>query len=51
MTNFLKKAKENKHTIINGKLMLFLQAQKAFEIWTKILPELNEEFLEHLKND
>ena len=51
MTNFLKKAKEKEHTIINGKLMLFLQAQKAFEIWTKILPELNEEFLEHLKND
>ena len=31
--------------------VLFLQAQKAFEIWTEILPELNEEFLEHLKND
>ena len=51
MTNFLKKAKEREHIIINGKLMLFLQAQKAFEIWNKILPELNEEFLEHLKND
>ena len=49
MTNFLKNAKQKEHKIINGKLMLFLQAQKAFEIWTKILPELNEEFLEHIK--
>ena len=51
MTNFLKNAKQKEHIIINGKLMLFLQAQKAFEIWTNILPELNEEFLEHIKND
>ena len=51
MTNFLKKAKEKEHIVINGKLMLFLQARKAFEIWTKILPELNDEFIEHLKND
>lgn len=48
MTNLLKIAKEKDHTIINGKSMLFLQAQKAFQIWTGINPKINEKFLEYL---
>ena len=48
MTNLLKVAKEKNHTIINGKSMLFLQAQKAFQIWTGINPKINEKFLKYL---
>lgn len=48
MTNLLKIAKEKNHTIINGKSMLFLQAQKAFQIWTGINPKINEKFLKYL---
>ncbi len=51
MTNFLKKAEQNGHIFVNGKLMLIYQAQKAFEIWNNFLPEINEEFLNFLKND
>ena len=50
MTNLLKVAKEKNHTIINGKSMLFLQAQKAFQIWTGINPKINEKFLEYLND-
>ena len=48
MTNLLKIAKEKNHTIINGKSMLFLQAQKAFQIWTGINPKINQKFLKYL---
>ena len=48
MTNFLKNAKEKGHIIINGKSMLLLQAQKAFEIWTGIKPKIDEKFLNYL---
>ena len=48
MTNLLKIAKEKNHTVINGKSMLFLQAQKAFQIWTGINPKINEKFLKYL---
>ena len=50
LTNFLKNAKEKGHVIINGKLMLFLQAQKAFEIWTGINPKIDEKFLNYLND-
>ena len=45
LTNLLKEAKKKGHKIINGKLMLLFQAQKAFKIWTGIEPEINEKFL------
>ena len=45
LTNLLKEAKKRGHKIINGKLMLLFQAQKAFKIWTGIEPEINEKFL------
>ena len=50
MTNFLKIAKKNGHIIINGKLMLLLQAQKAFEIWTGINPKIDDNFLSYLND-
>ncbi|WP_440930295.1 shikimate dehydrogenase [Candidatus Pelagibacter sp.] len=50
VTNFLKNAKEKGHDIINGKLMLLLQAQKAFEIWTGINPKIDEKFLNYLND-
>ena len=50
MTNFLKIAQEKGHIIVNGKLMLLLQAQKAFEIWTGINPKINEKFLNYLND-
>jgi len=48
ITNLLKIAKEKDHKIINGKSMLFLQAQKSFQIWTGINPKINEKFLKYL---
>jgi shikimate dehydrogenase len=50
VTNFLKNAREKGHVIINGKLMLFLQAQKAFEIWTGINPKIDEKFMNNLND-
>ncbi len=51
MTNFLKRAKENNHFYINGELMLFYQAQKSFEYWNNLLPKINDNFLDIVKND
>ena len=45
-----KKAKDNGHKIVNGKSMLILQAQKSFEIWTGIKPNVDDKFL-NLLND
>jgi len=51
VTNFLKKAKESGHKIINGKMMLLFQAQKAFEIWHGFLPKIDDKLIELLDND
>ena len=51
LTNFLNKAKNNKQIIINGKLMLVYQAQKSFQFWNNIMPEVNEKILRILNND
>ena len=50
MTNLLKEAKNSGHKIINGKSMLILQAQKSFEIWTGIKPNIDDKFL-NILND
>ena len=47
-TNFLKQGKEMGNIIENGKMMFIYQAQKSFEKWHKILPEVNEEVLDLL---
>ena len=51
MTNFLKKAKQNGHKIVNGKNMLVFQAQKSFEYWNNLKPVVNEKFFKFLNND
>ena len=41
-TNFLLKAKEFGNQTENGKMMFIYQAQQAFAIWHKILPNIND---------
>jgi len=47
-TNFLKKGKEFGAQVENGKMMFIYQAQKAFFIWHKILPEIDDETIKLL---
>ena len=51
VTKFLEQAKQSGHKIINGKMMLLFQAQKAFEIWHGFLPKIDNNLLEFLNND
>jgi shikimate dehydrogenase len=51
MTNFLSEAKKFGHKTLNGKMMFVYQAQKSFEIWHNILPTIDEELVNFLKND
>ena len=51
MTNFLKKAKDLDHKIINGETMFLYQAQKAFELWHEIVPNIDLNLINFLKND
>jgi len=51
VTNFLDKAKKSGHKIINGKMMLLFQAQKAFEIWHGFLPKIDDNLIKFLDND
>ncbi len=44
-TNFLKKAEQDGNFTKNGKMMFIYQAQKSFEKWHNILPEINDEVL------
>ena len=47
-TAFLKKAKEFGANIENGKMMFIYQAQKAFFIWHKILPIIDDNVIKLL---
>ena len=47
-TNFLLSAKKIGQQGINGKLMFLYQAQKSFNIWHKITPEINQEVVDLL---
>ena len=51
VTNFLDTAKKSGHKIINGKMMLLFQAQKAFEIWHGFLPKIDNNLIKFLDND
>ena len=42
-TNFLKNAKKYGGITKNGKMMFIYQAQKAFFIWHKVVPEVDNE--------
>ena len=50
-TNFLLEAEKLGNQIENGKMMFVYQAQKAFEMWTGLLPEVNKQVIELLDND
>ena len=49
-TKFLLNAEKSGNKIIDGKMMFLYQAQKSFEIWHGIKPEINEEVI-NLLND
>ncbi len=49
-TNFLIEAEKSGNQILDGKMMFLYQAQKAFEIWHGIKPEINNE-VKDLLND
>jgi len=49
-TKFLLDAEKSENKIIDGKMMFLYQAQKSFEIWHGIKPEINEEVI-NLLND
>lgn len=44
-TIFLKEAEKRGNKIINGKMMFVYQAQKAFELWNNLRPEINDKVL------
>ena len=47
-TLFLDEAKKRGNIIENGKMMFAYQAQKAFELWNNLKPEINEQVLNFL---
>ena len=47
-TNFLKNAKQFGNQIENGKMMFIYQAHQAFNVWHKIMPEINDETIKLL---
>ena len=44
-TNFLKNGKKSGAQVLNGKMMFVYQASKAFKLWHKISPSINEKVL------
>ena len=44
-TNFLELGKKLGNQTENGKMMFLYQAQKAFQKWHQILPEINKEVI------
>jgi len=50
-TNFLLKGEELGNQIENGKMMFLYQAQTAFQMWTDVLPEIDDEVIRLLDND
>ena len=47
-TIFLKKARLRGNKIMNGKMMFLNQAKYAFNIWTSIMPEIDDEIIKLL---
>ena len=47
-TSFLKKARLRGNKIMNGKMMFLNQAKYAFNIWTNIMPEIDDEVIKLL---
>ena len=47
-TNFLKDARLRGNKTMNGKMMFLWQAQIAFQMWTKVCPEIDDEAIKLL---
>ena len=50
-TNFLMNARLRGNKTMNGKMMFLNQAQTAFQIWTKIVVEIDDKLIDLLDND
>ncbi len=50
-TNFLKKARFRGNKVMNGKMMFLWQAQIAFQMWTGVSAEVDEDVIKLLDND
>tara|TARA_B100000780_G_C21066317_1_gene428809 strand:- start:44 stop:877 length:834 start_codon:yes stop_codon:yes gene_type:complete len=50
-TNFLKEARLRGNNSINGQRMFLNQAMYAFNLWTNIIPEIDDEVIKLLDND
>ncbi len=50
-TTFLSEAEKNGHKIINGREMFLYQAQKAFDLWHNLLPDVDGKLIKYLFND
>ena len=47
-TNFLKDARLRGNKTMNGKMMFLWQAQIAFQMWTNVCPEIDDEAIKLL---
>ena len=50
-TNFLKDAEKRGNLILDGKTMFLGQAKYSFNIWTNILPTIDEDTIKLISND
>ncbi len=50
-TNFLKNAEKYGHKVLNGEKMFIYQAQRAFDIWHNILPDIDSNLIKMLRDD
>ncbi len=50
-TSFLSEAEKFGHRTINGRDMFLYQAQKAFNLWHKIMPQIEENLIKLIYND
>ena len=50
-TSFLKEAEKRENHIIDGKSMFLGQAKHAFQIWTNILPKIDQDTIKLITND
>ena len=50
-TCFLKNAKKYGGITKNGKMMFIYQAQKAFNLWHNLTPNIDDQLINYLYND
>jgi shikimate dehydrogenase len=50
-TNFLLEAEKKGHSVINGRDMFLYQAQKAFNLWHNLTPNIDDQLINYLYND